>query len=38
MCLKVAHIAIVYAGIGLTGIIFAIITDKRREKAGAFTL
>jgi len=38
MCLKAAYIATVYTGIGLTGIVFAIITDKRREKAGAFTL
>ena len=38
MCLKAAYITTAYAGIELTGIIFAIITDKRREKAGAFTL
>jgi len=38
MCLKAAYIAIVCAGIGLTGIVLAIVTDKRREKAGAFTL
>ena len=38
ICLKAAYIATVYARIGLIGIIFAIIIDKRREKAGAFTL
>ena len=38
MCLKVAHIATAYARIGLTGIVFTIITNKRRENAGAFTL
>jgi len=38
MCLKVVYIATVYAGIGLVGIVFVIITDKKREKAGAFTL
>ena len=38
MCLKVAYIAIAYAGIGLIGIVFTIITNKRRENAGAFTL
>ena len=36
--LKVAYIAIVYAGIGLIGIIFVIIINKRRENARAFTL
>jgi len=38
MCLKVVYIAIAYAGIRLVGIVFVIIMDKRREKAGAFTL
>jgi len=38
MYLKVAYIITVYTRIGLIGIIFAIITDKRKEKAGAFTL
>ena len=38
MYLKVAYIAIAYAGIGLTKIVLAIITDKKREKAKAFTL
>ena len=38
MCLKAAYITIAYTRIGLTGIVLAIITDKRREKAGAFTL
>ena len=38
MCLKAAYIAIACAKIGLIEIIFAIITDKRKEKAGAFTL
>jgi len=38
MCLKEAYIAIVYARIGLIGIVLAIVTDKRREKVGAFTL
>jgi len=32
------YIAIACAKIGLVGIVFVIITDKRREKAGAFTL
>ena len=36
--LKAVYIAIVCAGIGLIGIAFTIITDKRREKARAFTL
>ena len=38
MCLKAVYIATACAGIVLTGIVFAIITDKRKEKAGAFTL
>jgi len=38
MCLKAVYITIVYARIGLVGIVFVIITDKRREKAKAFTL
>jgi len=36
--LKVVYIATAYTGIGLIGIIFIIIIDKRREKAGAFIL
>ena len=38
MCLKAAYITIAYARIELIGIIFAIIINKRKEKAGAFTL
>ena len=38
MYLKAVYIATVYTRIGLTGIVFAIITNKRRENAGAFTL
>jgi len=38
MCLKAAYIATVCARIGLIGIVLAIVTDKKREKAGAFTL
>ena len=38
MCLKAAYITIVCARIELIGIIFVIIIDKRKEKAGAFTL
>ena len=32
------YITTAYARIELIGIVFVIITDKRREKAGAFTL
>jgi len=38
MCLKAVYITIVCARIGLVGIVFIIITDKKREKTGAFTL
>jgi len=38
MCLKAAYIAIVYTRIGLIGIVFIIITDKRKEKTRVFTL
>jgi len=38
MCLKAVYINTAYTRIGLIGIVFIIITDKRREKAGAFTL
>jgi len=38
MCLKAAYITIACARIELTGIVLAIVIDKRREKAGAFTL
>jgi len=38
MCLKVVYIAIACARIGLAGIVFVIIMDKRKEKARAFTL
>jgi len=38
MYLKAVYITTACARIGLVGIIFVIITDKKREKAGAFTL
>jgi len=38
MCLKAVYIIIAYARIGLVGIVFAIITDKRKKKARVFTL
>jgi len=38
MYLKVVYITTAYTRIGLVGIVFVIITDKRKEKAGAFTL
>jgi len=38
MYLKTVYIAIVYTGIELAGIVFIIITDKKREKARVFTL
>ena len=36
--LKAVYIAIACARIELVGIVFVIITDKKREKARAFTL
>jgi hypothetical protein len=38
ICLKAAYITIACARIGLIGIVFIIITNKKRENAGAFTL
>jgi len=38
MCLKAVYIATVYTRIGLIGIVFIIIMNKRKEKAGVFTL